>query len=267
MASPQTANGYTSIANEILEHLAMLDISGSGLRITLFVIRKTYGFHKKEDKISLSQICEATKLSRRMVIYVLQELEVKKILSITRERAGFKNEVNKVSFNKDHETWVVQNSAPQVIINRNKAKVSSAKLRGSAKLGKGVVQNSVNSLHSFAPTKETITKDNNTKDTLAEETSADVVELIESFKGVNPSYGKWFGNTTQRGAAKRLLATHGKEQVLKAIALLEKTNTMQYFPSITSPLQLEDKWAALRDAFQRYQNKATASRPKIIFSS
>ncbi|MBK7380482.1 MAG: hypothetical protein IPJ03_16125 [Ignavibacteriales bacterium] len=71
-------------------------------------------------------------------------------------------EINTYSFNKNYETWVVQNSAPQVKRNRILAKISSAKLRemgnGSAKLIGLVVQNSENNLKSFAHTKTLIQK-------------------------------------------------------------------------------------------------------------
>lgn len=62
MASPQTEDGYTAIANEIMEALIAAELSGQEFRIALLVIRKTYGFKKKEDAISLSQMCPSIRL-------------------------------------------------------------------------------------------------------------------------------------------------------------------------------------------------------------
>jgi len=52
--------------------------------------------------------------------------------------------------------------------------------------------------------------------------SHDVVSIIDSFKAVNSAYGKWYKNTTQRDAIKRLIETHSLEKVLKVITLLPK---------------------------------------------
>lgn len=94
-----------------------------------------------------------------------------------------------------------------------------------------------------------------TDNTVAETSSADVVAIIDAFQEVNPSYKKWFANTVQRGACKRLAETHGLERVLKAIALLPKTNGQRYFPTITTPLKLEDRWADYEAAFRRAKNE------------
>lgn len=268
MASPQTTNGFTKIANEIIEQLAKTELKGSEFAIILTILRKTYGFNKKEDKISVSQLQELIKLSRRTIIYNLQNLEAKNILVIKRERMGSRNEVNLIRFNKDYDMWVVQNSAPQVEKNRLLAKSSSAKLRndkkGSAKLGKKVVQNYEENVQSFAPTKETIQKKEQKKDT-AEPSSANVVRVIDAFRDTNPSYEKWFSNTTQRSAIQRMLNIHGEGKLIRVILLLPKIRGTPYFPTITTPLQLEDKWASLETAFLRYKNEKTTNKAKIAF--
>lgn len=165
MANPQLENGYMRIATELIEALARVCVGGSVRQIVDVVIRKTYGFNKKDDRISIDQFKKATGLSRRSVIYAVQEAEAKRLIFVIRKKIlGGKNEVNSYRFNKDYDLWVVQNSALQVENNRTVAKVSSAKLRkevkkqvGSAKLGNLVVQNSVNDVRSFAPTIDTIT--------------------------------------------------------------------------------------------------------------
>lgn len=90
-------------------------------------------------------------------------------------------------------------------------------------------------------------------DNTSEETSQ-IVELIDSFKEVNPSYKKFFSNKTQRGACKRLLETHGLEKLKKIIEFLPQSNTTKYMPVITTPIQLEDKFAQLATAWQKIKN-------------
>ena len=75
MANPQLENGYTRIANELLEATAKFPFNGSQLRMILFLWRKTYGFHKKIDAISLSQWSIGTNLSQRTICRELKNLK------------------------------------------------------------------------------------------------------------------------------------------------------------------------------------------------
>lgn len=98
MKSPQKENGYTAIANEILEQLVKLRIPASEKDIMFFVIRKTYGFQKKEDRISLTQFQKGTGLSRVTVVKGVKNLISRKILV----KAGIL-----FKFNKHYDSWVV----------------------------------------------------------------------------------------------------------------------------------------------------------------
>ncbi len=94
----------------------------------------------------------------------------------------------------------------------------------------------------------------------------DITEVISSFKGVNPSYGKWFNNPPQRSAIERMLVVHGKDRLLKVIPFLVKSNVMPYFPTITTPIQLEDKWATLESKWKQWQSEKE-KKPSVVFSS
>lgn len=252
MANPQTENGFTSISNELLEILYKTNLAGSGHALILAIMRKTYGFHKKEDKISISQLEEMLGLSRRAVIYNIQDLEAKNIIIVKRQKNGERSsEVNIIRLNKDYDTWVVQNSAPGV-----------EKNRASAKLRKKVVQNSVKDLPSFAPTKETLTKES-TKE-IAEASSAGVVTLIDLFKDVNPTYKKWFANKTQRAAASRLIERYGLDLLSKVVAFLPQSNRTPYMPTITTPLQLEDGWVKLESAWVKKKQDFQVKNNRLI---
>lgn len=91
----------------------------------------------------------------------------------------------------------------------------------------------------------------------AELHSADIPILIDSFKEINQSYSKWFNNKTQRGACDRLIEKNGIDRVVKIVLQLQKSNTIKYFPVITTPLQLEDKFSALHSAWERYKVEKT----------
>lgn len=98
--SVQLENGFTMIANELLEALMNQKIHGREFRVLLVIMRKTYGFGKKEDQISLSQFTELTGLERKYICDVLNSLENKKM--IVRD-----NRVSptRYSLTKDYSVW------------------------------------------------------------------------------------------------------------------------------------------------------------------
>lgn len=167
MASPQIEDGYTVIANEILDALCVSTVGGSEYQVLMTIIRKTYGWNKKSDYISYSQLVEITGLARRTVIYAVRNLEVKNMIIVERSKTDLLNNVNLISFQKDHDTWVVQEidgsarKCPSYRATIEKQKENyknrggSARNCSSARFRQGVVQE-------FAPTKDNITKYNNT---------------------------------------------------------------------------------------------------------
>ena len=79
MASPQLKDGYMSIANEIMEALAQIRIPGEARQILDVILRKTYGWNKKEDEISLSQSKEKTGLLSPNIIRARNKLLIMNI--------------------------------------------------------------------------------------------------------------------------------------------------------------------------------------------
>lgn len=75
MANPQLEDGYTRIANELLEAICKFPFNGSQFRILLFLIRKTYGWHKTTDKIAYSQWVKGTGLNIRTIRRELKNLK------------------------------------------------------------------------------------------------------------------------------------------------------------------------------------------------
>lgn len=67
MASPQIENGHTNISNEFLDFLCSFRIPGECRQVFDAIMRKTWGWHKKEDYISESQLVDLTKLKRQNV--------------------------------------------------------------------------------------------------------------------------------------------------------------------------------------------------------
>jgi phage replication O-like protein O len=85
----------TQIPNDVFDSL-MPTLSGGELKVLLYICRRTFGFQKDSDRISLAQIAHGittkagkvldsgTGLSKQRVITALKALEKKNIISITR---------------------------------------------------------------------------------------------------------------------------------------------------------------------------------------
>lgn len=149
MADPQLENGYTRIANEIMDAFAKHRIPGEQRQILDVILRKTYGFNKKEDSISNSQFVELTGLKKGNVTRAIKTL-IEKGVVIKSDNAVIKSD-NKIiptyRFNKNYKEWKLL-SKKQVVI-----KKATTVIKSDNKLLSKVMD----------------TKDNYTKDTITKE--------------------------------------------------------------------------------------------------
>lgn len=101
------------------------------------------------------------------------------------------------------------------------------------------------------------------EDIQAETSSADIVSILDVFSILNPACKKMYGNTTQRKACQHLIDTYGMERVIKIVSeTLPKTNGLQFFPTITTPVQLQDKYTTLESAIKKYQAEKLTNKNK-----
>lgn len=106
MTNPQLENGYTKIANEILQALIKADISGQCFRLLILILRKTYGFNKLKDYISLSQMVTESGIGKIRCSQVIKRLACMKILTVNENINGL---TKNYSFNKDYSKWSTGN--------------------------------------------------------------------------------------------------------------------------------------------------------------
>lgn len=86
-------------------------------------------------------------------------------------------------------------------------------------------------------------------------------EVIDAFR-VGTQSSIEFGNKAQRSAAEWLLEHHGYETVMFAVRFAVEETGKQYAPTITTPLQLKNKYAELRAHWKRTKHKEES--PGII---
>lgn len=72
---------YTQTPNILFDEI-MRDLNGAELKVILAVIRKTFGWHKERDRISLTQLEEMTGLSRQGILNAIHGKKKKKVLLV-----------------------------------------------------------------------------------------------------------------------------------------------------------------------------------------
>ena len=73
-------DNFTKVPNAILEALIRHRFTGAQYTVLLYVIRKTRGWGKTSDKISVSMIARESGYSRREIINSVRDLEKKKVI-------------------------------------------------------------------------------------------------------------------------------------------------------------------------------------------
>ncbi len=106
MVNPQVENGFIKIAtgnseNDVLMALIKASLSGTEYQLILTILRKTWGFHKKKDWISLTQFEKITGKSRTIIWKSIKKLYNKRI--IVKKKNKGKRSI--YQFNKNFNEW------------------------------------------------------------------------------------------------------------------------------------------------------------------
>jgi len=102
MAAPQTDNGYLMLANEIVEHLCHYRISGEEYQVIWAIWRKTWAWHKLDERISLKEFAKLTEMKKPSIIRAIKKLIDKRIISVSKKANVI---APTYRFNKNYETW------------------------------------------------------------------------------------------------------------------------------------------------------------------
>jgi len=106
MASPQTENGYTKIANELLDAVICFPFTRREYKIVLAVIRMTYGYNKTSDFITNWRLHKMTGISNQHVSNTLKSLHERKVLTINKTLRVIRGqEVREIGLNKNYSQW------------------------------------------------------------------------------------------------------------------------------------------------------------------
>lgn len=134
---PQLEDGYTRIANELMEQVPKFKFNGTQLRIIIVIWRFTYGFKRKDHEFSVSFLAEAIDASRSQVDRELTALIDRNVVQVM----GYGSTRSRIlQFNKNYEEWSNERctrngvQAPDVLQNEDDM-YSSLGMNASAKTG------------------------------------------------------------------------------------------------------------------------------------
>ena len=169
MANPQIEDGHTKIANDLFEKIISSGLNGTELSVILFLIRKTYGFQKKQDYISLNQFMACIPVSRPTICKALKNLQLVKIIKLVKKGNSI-NMANLYALSKNFDTWQLVKKSKLVKFSKSTSKDFEKQL-----------------VKKTLPTKETITKETLQKKSFGENS---MIKLsTEEYAKLCRSYG------------------------------------------------------------------------------
>jgi len=255
MASPQLKKGYLSIANESIEALSAVKMSGTEWQYLMCLFRKTYGYHKKEDWITNTQVMKMTGLKKERVSEAKSRLLARNI--VTEKR-------NNISYQKDYEKWIVLRKSVTIVTEkRNKVLRKSVPTKD-----RKIKDTSQTSLTEELKANQEEVMWNKKSDDFEEDpiqtdpdhkakkakkqgkASEDQLAVFELFS--NPAKALWRMRELERVSAQTLFETYGLDTLKKRIDRidLEKKKKDPFLPQVDTPSELLDKMPKI----ERYLN-------------
>jgi phage replication O-like protein O len=100
MASPQVEDGFTRIANELMEAFIRAELPGVQMRIAMIVMRETYGYQRKLVRMGYQAISTKYAIPRTLVIREMAALVDRKVLVKQTDNGS-----NLWGIQKDYSLW------------------------------------------------------------------------------------------------------------------------------------------------------------------
>ncbi|NIA39596.1 replication protein [Klebsiella pneumoniae] len=110
-------DGYTRIANELLEAVMAADLTARQLKVALAVIRKTYGFGKKFDRITNTQIAAMTGIHHTHVCKAKNEMIAMNIIVSNGHAIGINKVISEWDFSISHISKPLAETANKCLAN------------------------------------------------------------------------------------------------------------------------------------------------------
>jgi phage replication O-like protein O len=258
MASPQKEEGFTPIANELFEAFYRCKLLEYERCVVMCIWRKTYGWQKKEDWMSNSQILEETGIALPNITRTIKSLVSKKILT----RNG-----KKVGVNKNYEEWEVEwrklsHQITKVISPDNKKLSHQIPTKERKKLLKEIGETSspelkdknidMSGFNKYSDEYEEGSIDLDGDGEIKEEkkkskakypNAPTIRKIFQEVLGLSPF--SWKTNKTELIACENLYTERTPEKVRNALEFYKENQEDKFCPQITQPSDLDRKWTKL----------------------
>lgn len=103
MANPQCENGYTRVANELLQAICNKLTNSTWIRILLWTARLTYGFKRKETQSNYQAYATKLNFTKETIKGALIDMHDRRIINFvptTKEQFV-------ITINKNYELWKI----------------------------------------------------------------------------------------------------------------------------------------------------------------
>ena len=241
---------FTQTPNVFYDEI-MADLGHAELKCLLYIFRRTYGFHKQSDRISLSQFVDGiegldkgTGLAKKNVYPALESLVEKKLIK------------------KDTTGNTTRYSL--YLLEPSKVGTQSTQTRYE-KYPEVGTQSTIQKKEKESIQKKELVEDKPLHKIVDEsKDSIKISEIIKEFENVNPACKRMYGNTTQRQAVTDLIDTYTYDKVVNVIRFLPKSNNVCFWKA-TTPKQLWDNWANIQSEITSKFNKEATKKNNVAF--
>jgi len=255
--SPQKENGFTPIANELFEAFYRCKLTEYERVVMMCIWRKTYGWSKKTDWISLSQLELETGIPKTHASRTLTALRDKRIVIMSTKR--------QMSIRKDYREWKVEwRGLPHQVTGVTSPGNKRLPHQVTTKERKETKQKQL-AKTSFADNKLTDMAFNSTADDYEEgvvnmdgdislakkkkprtakyPNAPTIRKIFQEVLGKNPA--TWKQHSTQLQACENLYTERGVTAIKNALEYFKENKADQFIVQITSPHDLDLKWSKL----------------------
>ena len=246
-SGPQLEDGFVRVANELEDALLAKIRTFRHSQVVRAIIRKTYGYGKKEDDITISQIAEITGLHRNHVGKAVRELEEMRVLNPV--RAGRYGLI--LGINKHHSQWEKATKTVAEESNQNGCIEQPKQLIVATKT---VDSSNQNVAHNRQPQKTT-PKDNSKRE--PRKPAAQDLPPVPDWMQAK----EWSDFVEHRKQVKHPLTPLAAERLISKIAKLREAG---YCPTKLIDAAIRNGW---RDVFARDDAKAGAPQGAIRTTS
>jgi len=202
-------------------------------------------------EIPIKKIANETGIDKEMVIKQLDRFARDSKIFYIEGWIGIKNFIKHQSINPSVEAGIARcmKEVPIAMINRLSTDCEQPALLNLTKLNL--------TKPNLTETVKVIKKENFLKD-------SELKVLIDLFKEVNPSYLKFFSNTSQRKALDELAKAITLEKLTEILKALPSIVCEPFAPKITSPTDLQRDLGKLIIFVKQKKNLSTSNLQKII---